>query len=132
MNLSHFLAIVRMRWQTMRNQLRKSGQANWIITIGMLILPKLLGLLLALGNRQQRADFGGGWRLTAGVILEQFLSTLLAPIHMLFHTQFVLGTWLYVNGEATVGDGRVFFTAGKDLDRYVVWDYLCHRRSVVG
>ncbi len=28
--------------------------------------------------------------------------------------------------------GRVFFTAGKDLDRYVVWDYLSHRRSVVG
>ncbi len=28
--------------------------------------------------------------------------------------------------------GRVFFTAGKDLDRYVVWDYLNHRRTVVG
>jgi uncharacterized protein with von Willebrand factor type A (vWA) domain len=28
--------------------------------------------------------------------------------------------------------GRVFFTAGRDLDRYVVWDYLNHRRTVVG
>jgi uncharacterized protein with von Willebrand factor type A (vWA) domain len=27
--------------------------------------------------------------------------------------------------------GRVFFTAGKDLDRYVVWDYLNRRREVV-
>jgi uncharacterized protein with von Willebrand factor type A (vWA) domain len=27
--------------------------------------------------------------------------------------------------------GRVFFTAGKDLDRYVVWDYLNRRRSIV-
>jgi uncharacterized protein with von Willebrand factor type A (vWA) domain len=27
--------------------------------------------------------------------------------------------------------GRVFFTAGKDLDRYVVWDYLNHRREIV-
>ena len=27
--------------------------------------------------------------------------------------------------------GRVFFTAGKDLDRYVVWDYLHHRREIV-
>ncbi len=27
--------------------------------------------------------------------------------------------------------GRVFFTAGKDLDRYVVWDYLKRRREVV-
>jgi uncharacterized protein with von Willebrand factor type A (vWA) domain len=27
--------------------------------------------------------------------------------------------------------GRVFFTAGRDLDRYVVWDYLNHRRDIV-
>ena len=27
--------------------------------------------------------------------------------------------------------GRVFFTAGKDLDRYVVWDYVKRRREVV-
>jgi uncharacterized protein with von Willebrand factor type A (vWA) domain len=27
--------------------------------------------------------------------------------------------------------GRVFFTAGKDLDRYVVWDYLKRRREMV-
>ncbi|MFN8706235.1 MAG: hypothetical protein ACK50J_06100 [Planctomyces sp.] len=28
--------------------------------------------------------------------------------------------------------GRVFFTAGKDLDRYVVWDYVRHRREIIG
>jgi len=28
--------------------------------------------------------------------------------------------------------GRVFFTAGKDLDRYVVWDYLERRRDIIG
>jgi uncharacterized protein with von Willebrand factor type A (vWA) domain len=27
--------------------------------------------------------------------------------------------------------GRVFFTAGKDLDRYVVWDYLARRRELI-
>jgi uncharacterized protein with von Willebrand factor type A (vWA) domain len=27
--------------------------------------------------------------------------------------------------------GRVFFTAGRDLDRYVVWDYLSRRRDLV-
>jgi uncharacterized protein with von Willebrand factor type A (vWA) domain len=27
--------------------------------------------------------------------------------------------------------GRVFFTAGKDLDRFVVWDYLQRRRTIV-
>jgi uncharacterized protein with von Willebrand factor type A (vWA) domain len=27
--------------------------------------------------------------------------------------------------------GRVFFTAGRDLDRYVVWDYVQRRRAIV-
>ncbi|HVX15825.1 MAG TPA: hypothetical protein VHC22_31875 [Pirellulales bacterium] len=27
--------------------------------------------------------------------------------------------------------GRVFFTAGRDLDRYVVWDYVARRRAIV-
>jgi len=27
--------------------------------------------------------------------------------------------------------GRVFFTAGNDLDRYVVWDYVDRRRSII-
>ena len=28
--------------------------------------------------------------------------------------------------------GRVFFTAGTDLDRYVVWDYVNQRREIIG
>ncbi|RCS41193.1 VWA domain-containing protein [Bremerella cremea] len=28
--------------------------------------------------------------------------------------------------------GRVFFTAGKDLDRYVIWDYVNRKREVLG
>jgi uncharacterized protein with von Willebrand factor type A (vWA) domain len=27
--------------------------------------------------------------------------------------------------------GRVFFTAGRDLDRYVVWDYVKRRREII-
>lgn len=27
--------------------------------------------------------------------------------------------------------GRVFFTGGRDLDRFVVWDYVNHRRSII-
>jgi hypothetical protein len=26
----------------------------------------------------------------------------------------------------------VFFTGGRDLDRYVVWDYVKQRRRVIG
>ncbi len=28
--------------------------------------------------------------------------------------------------------GRVFFTAGRELDRYVVWDYLARRKQIIG
>ena len=28
--------------------------------------------------------------------------------------------------------GRVFFTGGRDLDRYVVWDYVKRRRKIIG
>jgi uncharacterized protein with von Willebrand factor type A (vWA) domain len=51
---------------------------------------------------------------------------------------FLLPTWsqsredvqfAYRLAEST--KGRVFFTAGKDLDRYVVWDYLKRRREIV-
>jgi len=33
---------------------------------------------------------------------------------------------------AEAARGRVFFTAGRELDRYVVWDYLARRRSILG
>jgi len=33
---------------------------------------------------------------------------------------------------AEAAQGRVFFTSGKDLDRFVVWDYVSRRRSVIG
>jgi len=35
----------------------------------------------------------------------------------------------YKLAESTTG--RVFFAAGKDLDRYVVWDYVKRRREIV-
>jgi uncharacterized protein with von Willebrand factor type A (vWA) domain len=51
---------------------------------------------------------------------------------------FLLSTWnqthedvafAYRMAEST--RGRVFFTAGRDLDRYVVWDYLVRRKQIV-
>ena len=35
----------------------------------------------------------------------------------------------YRLAESTTG--RVFFTAGKDLDRYVVWDYVSRKREII-
>jgi len=33
---------------------------------------------------------------------------------------------------AEAARGRVFFAAGKDLDRFVLWDYVSRRRSIIG
>jgi uncharacterized protein with von Willebrand factor type A (vWA) domain len=35
----------------------------------------------------------------------------------------------YRLAEAT--QGRVFFTAGRDLDRYVLWDYVQRKREIL-
>ena len=29
-------------------------------------------------------------------------------------------------------EGRVFFTGGRDLDRFVLWDYVDRRRTIIG
>jgi membrane glycosyltransferase len=93
------------------------------VTIGMLILPKLLSLLLALVNRERRDGFGGVLRLTLGVIVEQMFSTLLAPVHMLFHTQAVLGTWL---GYEVSWGGQRRDQGKRPLGGEVVVTHLSH------
>jgi membrane glycosyltransferase len=82
------------------------------ITITLLMLPKLLGACLALKDRALRAAFGGAFRLSCGVVLEQTLSMLLAPTMMLFQSSFVLC--------ALLGHG-VAWDAQPRNDRGVSW-----------
>ena len=63
-------------------------------TIGVLLMPKVLGATLALVNGKLRRSFGGGFRLAGSLVVEQLFSTLLAPSMMLFHTTFVVTTLL--------------------------------------
>jgi uncharacterized protein with von Willebrand factor type A (vWA) domain len=51
---------------------------------------------------------------------------------------FLLASWnqtpedvkfAYKVAEST--KGRVFFTAGRELDRYVVWDYIARRKQII-
>ncbi len=53
-----------------------------------LFLPKILSVLLLM--RRNARPFGGGVRLVLSMAGELVMSALLAPIRMLFHTQFVL------------------------------------------
>lgn len=60
------------------------------ITAVMLLFPKILLVLRSLFNRKLRHGFGGLRTLPLSIGCEFFLSTLLAPILMLFHTRFVI------------------------------------------
>lgn len=58
-------------------------------TLAVLFVPKVLAILLAL-IRGRIASFGGVVRILLGVVLESVLSSVLAPVRMLFHTVFVV------------------------------------------
>lgn len=61
-------------------------------TIVILLLPKVLGAILALVDSRVRRGFGGAVRLWVSLILEQVFSVLLAPPMMVFHSTFVVTT----------------------------------------
>ncbi|HSN32916.1 MAG TPA: glucans biosynthesis glucosyltransferase MdoH, partial [Ideonella sp.] len=54
----------------------------------LLLLPKVLALGVIVARREAR-HYGGAGRLLLGGLLEFVYSTLLAPVRMLFHSQFV-------------------------------------------
>ncbi|HSH47883.1 MAG TPA: glucans biosynthesis glucosyltransferase MdoH [Halomonas sp.] len=57
-------------------------------TLALLLMPKLLGWLLAL--RQAPEAFGGRAQLTKSALLEALFAMLIAPLMMLFHSRFVV------------------------------------------
>jgi membrane glycosyltransferase len=59
------------------------------LTALLLLAPKVLSLLAIVGRGEARR-FGGARRLLGSALLEFAHSLLLAPVRMLFHTQFVL------------------------------------------
>jgi membrane glycosyltransferase len=65
-------------------------QALWAATIGLLMLPRVLGVMLV-RHEGRTAQYGGTARLVAGTVLEALLSALQAPVRMAAHTVFVVG-----------------------------------------
>jgi membrane glycosyltransferase len=59
------------------------------MTAALLLAPKVLSLLI-ITLRGQARHFGGVLRLWTGAVIEFVHSLLLAPVRMLFHSQFVL------------------------------------------
>jgi membrane glycosyltransferase len=63
-----------------------------LLTIIVLLLPKLLGATLAMTKRSLRRGFGGIHRLVPSLLVEQIFSMLLAPAMMVYHSVFVVST----------------------------------------
>jgi len=91
-------------------------RAAWVFaaTMGLLLLPKLLALLLVLIRRDTRRGFGGGFRALVGLIAETLMSALTAPVMMIFQStavvQIVMGQdsgWQLQHR----GDGSIPFRA---------------------
>ena len=66
----------------------------FLITVFLLLAPKLIAWGCALADAERRRSFGGGARLTASLVFETLYSACLAPILMLFHSGFLISTLL--------------------------------------
>ncbi len=77
-----------------------------VITVVLLLLPKVLGVLIAL--RDRRRAFGGAWRILCGALVEMLFAILIAPLMMVFHAWFVISILLgrNVSWDAQVREGR--------------------------
>jgi membrane glycosyltransferase len=74
----------------------RSGEIGVLfgLTLAVLLLPKILGAILAMRDRALRGKFGGTGPLCLSLLVEQLFSMLLAPTMMLFHSTFVAQTLL--------------------------------------
>ena len=61
----------------------------WAWTLSMLFLPRILGIVAVLINRQQAA-YGGTMSLLRSALLETLIAMLQAPVRMLAHSLFVV------------------------------------------
>lgn len=64
------------------------------LTLLMLAGPKLMGWALIALRPQERRKFGGLRRMTAGLLVETLISTLMAPVVMMMHTRDLIEVFL--------------------------------------
>jgi membrane glycosyltransferase len=85
----------------------------------VLFLPKLLGGVLVVARGAGR--FGGVPGLTASVLIELIFSALLAPVRMLFHSQFVL---------AALASLRIHWKSPPREDAETTWGEAMRRHGL--
>jgi membrane glycosyltransferase len=68
-----------------------NGGALWALTLVLLLTPRALGVA-CVWLKGEHADYGGRLRLVTSAVLELIVSALQAPVRMLAHSTFVMGT----------------------------------------
>lgn len=91
-------------WPVAKEQLIYSV---FYLTAVLLLLPKLLGVIVAMLHNRQA--FGGLKKLSLGAIGETLFAILIAPIMMVFHSWFVISVFAgrSISWEAQSRDGRI-------------------------
>jgi membrane glycosyltransferase len=64
------------------------------VTMFMLLIPKFWAFFITCGQPVKLHYLGGGPRLILGILIETLVSIIIAPVQMLFHSTFVIGTLL--------------------------------------
>ena len=77
------------------------------VTLGLLFLPKLIGVFLAILTRHQ--EFGGRVNLLKSALVEFTFALLIAPVMLLFHSYFVVNVLAgkSVGWEAQAREGKM-------------------------
>jgi membrane glycosyltransferase len=86
--------------------------ALFLFTLLLLFLPKIISVIIEIKNRRAAA-YGGPFRLIGSTLLEVAVSTLLAPINMMFNTKFVL----YI----LLGQGVAWVTQRREASEDTDW-----------
>jgi len=104
-----------------------------LLTIIVLLLPKLLGATLAVTNRTLRRGFGGVRGLVPSLLIEQVFSMLLAPMMMVYHSVFVvrtlIGTTVSWDAQARGDRGLTYGAALRRHALHVVLGLVWARSS---
>jgi membrane glycosyltransferase len=74
----------------------KTALGLFLLTVFLLLAPKLIAWACALFDRERRRKFGGSLRLSISLVLETLYSACLAPVLMMFHSGFLLSTLIGV------------------------------------
>jgi membrane glycosyltransferase len=88
-------------------------------TMLLLFVPKIVSVVVTLGNREEAERFGGKNRLVVSALLETLTSALLAPVNMVFNAKFVLFT-LLGQGVAWVTQKRGSDDDGTDWREAII------------